>query len=97
MVYSGHVRNGVIVLDTPAKLAEGTAVRVEAVSTEQISDEARSRAERYRRLFQLLNEWNKQDVGEDGRVGALLERELADEHGIELGDESDLETILTEP
>ena len=29
MVYRGHVENGVIVLDEPAELPEGAAVRVE--------------------------------------------------------------------
>jgi hypothetical protein len=31
MVYSGHVKQGVIVLDPPAELPEGTEVRVGAV------------------------------------------------------------------
>ena len=31
MTLRGHVRNGVIVLDEPAELPEGTEVRVEAV------------------------------------------------------------------
>lgn len=34
MAYRGHVKNGVIVLDEPADLAEGTVVIVRLVSNE---------------------------------------------------------------
>lgn len=32
MTYRGHIKDGVVVLDEPAKLPEGAAVRVEAVT-----------------------------------------------------------------
>jgi hypothetical protein len=32
MTYRGHIKNGVVVLESRAKLAEGTAVRVEPVT-----------------------------------------------------------------
>lgn len=35
MTYKGHVENGVIVLDEDAELPEGTAVRVEAIPTDE--------------------------------------------------------------
>lgn len=34
MIYRGHVKNGVVVLDGPVKLEEGTLVRVELVEQE---------------------------------------------------------------
>lgn len=32
MIMAGHIKNGVVVLDAPTSLPEGTAVRVEVVS-----------------------------------------------------------------
>ena len=36
MVYRGHVRNGVVVLDEPAELPEGAEVRVELAEEEDV-------------------------------------------------------------
>lgn len=35
MTYRGHVKNGVVVLDGPARLPEGASVRVEPVVEEE--------------------------------------------------------------
>ncbi len=97
MTYRGHVHNGVIVLDTQVNLAEGTPVRVETLVEQHISAERGSRAERYRELLQRLEEWNAQDAVEDGRLGDMLQKELAADHGVRFRDDGDLEKILTEP
>jgi len=35
MTYQGHIRNGIIVLDEPASLAEGARVRIEVLDAEE--------------------------------------------------------------
>ena len=35
MVFHGHVRNGVVVLDAPARLPEGASVRVEVIADDE--------------------------------------------------------------
>lgn len=60
--FTGHVRNGVIILDTDLVLSEGQAVRVEPLgSTPAITDE---RATQLRRMETLFNRWDE----EDGRL-----------------------------
>jgi len=39
MSYKGTVKNGVVVLDPPAKLPEGTSVRIEPEPTPAVRDE----------------------------------------------------------
>ena len=39
MSYPGHVRNGVVVLDEPVRLPDGTAVRVELAEGEDVAKE----------------------------------------------------------
>jgi hypothetical protein len=39
MVYTGHVKNGAIVLDEPVTLPEGVAVRIELAETTDTADE----------------------------------------------------------
>lgn len=43
MTLRGHVKNGVIVLDEPAQLPDGTEVRVETVQEPAPSTEAKSK------------------------------------------------------
>lgn len=93
MTLLGHFKNGVIVLDTPVNLKEGTPVRVETL----VSDEQARRADRYRLLLQRLDEGNKEDAADGGRLGDLLQQELAAERGLPLGDDGEIEKILSEP
>jgi hypothetical protein len=60
-VYTGHVKNGVIVLDAQVNLDEGQAVRVEPLSNAPLDAQ---RAERIRQLQQLFSAWTV----EDGRL-----------------------------
>jgi hypothetical protein len=55
----GHVKNGVVVLDTPLKLKEGQAVRVEPVEDEM---ERQADTDRVRGLQQLFAEWTEEDA-----------------------------------
>ena len=66
--YIGHVRNGVVVLDQNAPLAEGQSVRVEPVATQAMLDA--DRMERVRQLQGLFQQWTEED--------ALLSNEEAD-------------------
>jgi hypothetical protein len=43
MILQGHIRNGVVILDEPPKLPEGTPVRVEAVETAKEDDQGGTR------------------------------------------------------
>lgn len=97
MTYLGHVKNGVIVLDAPATLGEGTPVRVESLAGARIDAEKQHRGEHYRALLQRLQEWNREDADEEGRLGDVLQTELAADRGIRFGDGSELEKILTQP
>ena len=59
--YIGHVRNGVVVLDSQIPLADGQAVRVEPLghgTQRQIDTE---RADRVRQLQELFAEWTEED------------------------------------
>lgn len=47
MILTGHVKDGVIVLDTPGALPEGTQVRVEQVEAEEKAHSGMSFEERY--------------------------------------------------
>jgi len=57
----GHVKNGVIVLDTQIKLDEGQTVRVEPLTHASLDAE---RANRVQQLRQLVATWTE----EDGRL-----------------------------
>lgn len=41
MVYKGHVKNGVVIFDEPAPIADGTAVQVEPVVPKTLADRFR--------------------------------------------------------
>jgi hypothetical protein len=57
MPYKGHVKNGVIVLDAPVALEEGTEVAVEVVHVCQESGDGdkKARFERYEPLIGALD------------------------------------------
>lgn len=58
MTISGHVENGMIVLDQPVPLVDGTKVRVEVVSgtTEGASGEAPTLLERYSSIVGVVDD-----------------------------------------
>ncbi len=55
MSLEGHVENGRIVLDEPAKLPEGTKVRVEVVRTPEASAEIPTLYERLKPFVGILD------------------------------------------
>ena len=59
--YFGQVRNGVVVLDSGVGLADGQTVRVEPVGSGAEDESDADRAERVRRLQQLLADWTEED------------------------------------
>lgn len=71
--YTGHVKNGVIVLDAQITLDEGQAVRVEPVAPIDAA-----RADRLRQLQQLFTQWTEEDGlltdEEAGRLHAALDQ-----------------------
>jgi hypothetical protein len=56
--YTGHVENGVIVLDAPIRLPEGQAVRVEPLNVVLTESD---RSDRVRQLKQLFHQWTEED------------------------------------
>lgn len=56
--YTGHVKNGVIVLDAHVILDEGQAVRVQPLAQPPLDA---GRAERIRQLQELFTEWTEED------------------------------------
>jgi hypothetical protein len=57
--YIGHVKNGVVVLDSNVALKDGQAVRVEPLAA--TAPQQREPADLVRRLQQLLAEWTEED------------------------------------
>ena len=50
MVYRGHVKNGVVVLDEPCPLPEGAEVQVNAVPQAEVADEQQAIPSLHERL-----------------------------------------------
>ena len=59
--YTGHVKNGVVVLDVHGSLAEGQAVRVEPLGQAMPSPLDWERTDRVQRLQRLFSEWTEED------------------------------------
>jgi hypothetical protein len=77
--YTGHVANGVIVLDAEVRLAEGQAVRVEPMCAAPVDVE---RSERVRQLKQLFAQWTEEDGELPGDVADQLRIGLASNRGL---------------
>lgn len=86
--YSGHVRNGVVVLDDQVLLPEGQLVRVELLlessegPSEPVSD---NREERVRRLRELFSQWDEEDARLTNAEADLLRAALEAHHGLQFG------------
>jgi hypothetical protein len=81
-VYFGHVKNGVILLDTEASLPEGQAVRVEALPEQPaISEETADRLQRMRTLFA---QWREEDGHLTDDQAERLETALQQNRGLTL-------------
>ena len=65
MIYRGHVKNGVVLVEEPAALPEGAEVRVELVQT--IAGQ---------KAIELIEEWLKDDSGYDEHSWPELKTEL---------------------
>ena len=65
MIYRGHVKNGVVLVDEPAALPEGAEVRVELVQPR-----ARQKA------IDLIDGWLNDDSGYDEQSWPELKTEL---------------------
>jgi hypothetical protein len=66
MTYFGHVKNGQIVLDGPAVLADGTAVSIEPLA--QPADSAVSKTGTATAIVGAIQPWD----GPDGELESLL-------------------------
>jgi len=78
--YIGHVRNGVVVLDTnTSSLSEGQTVRVEPV-TETLLDGERS--ERLQQMRSLFDQWTDEDAQLLPEVADRLHSALEESRGL---------------
>ena len=59
--YVGHVKNGVVVLDTVVPLAEGQAVRVEPLASRPESPVDPARTELLAKMKQTFDAWTEED------------------------------------
>jgi hypothetical protein len=78
--YIGHVKNGVIVLDSNVALNDGQAVRVEPLPATALKH--LEPADRVRRLQQLLAEWTEEDGKLSGEEADRLHSALSQDHGL---------------
>ena len=77
--YTGHVKNGVIVLDAQITLDEGQAVRVEPVASVDAG-----RADRLCQLQQLFTQWTEEDGQLTDEEANRLHAALDHSRGLEL-------------
>ena len=59
--YTGHVQNGVIILDTELTLSEGQAVRIEPLGLDATTPITDERATQLRRMKTLFTQWDEED------------------------------------
>lgn len=59
--YVGHVKNGVIVLDTVVPLTEGLAVRIEPLGHDASTSVRDGRADQLQRMQTLFAQWDEED------------------------------------
>jgi hypothetical protein len=83
--YLGHVRNGIIVLDTDVPLQDGQAVRVEPLASGADTPIDAERAERVRRLQQLFTAWTEEDAQLTDEEADRLRNALEQDRGLRLG------------
>jgi hypothetical protein len=59
--YLGHVRNGVVILDTSTLLADGQVVRIEPLKQEPTTPKVDDQTERLNRMVTLFRQWDEED------------------------------------
>lgn len=88
--YLGHVRRGVIVLDTPMPLVDGSPVRIQMLQPLQPPLTQTEKTEKFRSLMQKWNEEDAQVTDDEVRA---FQKELEEERG-RFRDDEDLESLL---
>jgi hypothetical protein len=74
--YLGHVKHGVIILDTDAVLTEGQAVRVLPLPMELSTTPTGERAEQLQRMKTLFAQWDEEDQSLSDEEAARLQNAL---------------------
>ncbi len=82
--YLGHVKNGVIVLDTNVPLQDGQAVRVEPLASGADTPLDSERAERVRMLQELFTAWTEEDAQLTDEEADRLRNALEQDRGLRL-------------
>jgi hypothetical protein len=82
--YLGHVKNGVIVLDTNVPLQDGQAVRVEPLASGADTRVDAARAESVRKLQELFTAWTDEDAQLTNEKADRLRNALERDCGLRL-------------
>jgi hypothetical protein len=80
--YLGHVKNGVIILDTHVSLTEGQAVRVEPLKQEQSTPISDERVEQLNRMKTLFAQWDEEDSKLTDEEADRLQNALQQNRGL---------------
>ena len=83
--YIGHVRNGLVVLDADASLAEGQAVRVEPlqVSSAEAGGMDAELAARVQKIRAIFEQWSQEDSEVSPEVAEEFHLALEANRGLE--------------
>ncbi|MEZ6141927.1 MAG: hypothetical protein R3B84_15250 [Zavarzinella sp.] len=77
--YSGHVRNGVIILDDNIPLVDGQAVRIELLPEKPASENNQNRAAQLKLIF---DQWDQEDEFLSDEQAELLQQALQETRGV---------------
>jgi hypothetical protein len=83
--FTGHVKNGVIVLDVNIDLQDGLPVRVEPLASGQGAQIDLSRAEHVRRVQELFAQWTEEDGKLSDEEAGRLRTALEESRGLQFG------------
>jgi hypothetical protein len=83
--YTGHVKNGVIVLDVKIDLQDGQPVRVEPLGPGPEAQVDTKRADHARRLQELFSQWTEEDGKLSDEEAGRLHAALNESRGLRFG------------
>lgn len=89
--YLGHVRHGVIVLDTPTPLIEGEPVRIEKLTELQTGT---ALMDKLKQFDELIKKWDQEDMHVTDDDVMAFQADLAKDRGLGISNEQELEAIL---
>ena len=83
--YTGHVRNGVVILDGQVPLQDGQAVRVEPLAPGAAAPVAAEPSDRVQELQRLFAAWTEEDAALSDDEADQLQTELEQRRRLRFG------------